>query len=401
VTTPDDPQSSTGDDWGFPDVEPSVEVAPTDVALPTPAGDDPPVYDTGSDAWWRAQAAAAAAAAEADKQARTGPAASPPTAPPPPAQTPPPPPAHPPAAAAAVPAPGWETPPALVEPQVLTPLDKGWMPDGVAPVRPSPEPPAAIEPGPEEPVATRAHEHPVATDPSDAGQVPPPASQPAPDPTPAPGPGPAPEPAPVPPAPRPERPTPPPVTSYEDAARERLAPPAPPVSRGRAAAGALVALLGVGLGVGGLLLVNDGTEGDPTVVPPVVTASAVRATPSPSSAPTTAPSTVPTTAPSTVPTTAPTQAAPAPRLPVSVLNNSKISGLAARAAARFRAAGWSTATEGNYRGSNLPTTTIYYPPGQQATAERFAKEFGIPRVAPRFAGLPTQGLTVVLTRDYA
>jgi hypothetical protein len=58
------------------------------------------------------------------------------------------------------------------------------------------------------------------------------------------------------------------------------------------------------------------------------------------------------------------------------------------------------ATTGNYRGGNIAQTTVYYAPGQQASAERFAKQFGIPRVAPRFPGIPVQGMTVILTRDY-
>ena len=56
---------------------------------------------------------------------------------------------------------------------------------------------------------------------------------------------------------------------------------------------------------------------------------------------------------------------------------------------------------GNYRSGVISQTTIYYASGQQGSAERFAKQFGIPRVLPRFRGLPGSGLTVVLTRDYA
>ena len=115
---------------------------------------------------------------------------------------------------------------------------------------------------------------------------------------------------------------------------------------------------------------------------------------SPSQVPVVVPS---ATAPATTPATTPAQA---PVVPVSVLNNSRIKGLADRASARFRAGGWPVATTGNYRGGNIAQTTVYYAPGQQASAERFAKQFGIPRVAPRFPGIPVQGMTVILTRDY-
>jgi hypothetical protein len=91
----------------------------------------------------------------------------------------------------------------------------------------------------------------------------------------------------------------------------------------------------------------------------------------------------------------------APVLPVLVLNNSRVKGLADRSAAKFRAGGWPVSGTGNYSGGVISRTTIYYAPGQLASAQRFAKQFAIPRVIPRFSGLPGSGLTVVLTRDYA
>jgi hypothetical protein len=99
-----------------------------------------------------------------------------------------------------------------------------------------------------------------------------------------------------------------------------------------------------------------------------------------------------------VTTTPPAQA---PIVPVSVLNNSRRTGLAAAAAARFRAAGWPVPTEGNYTG-RISETTVYYGAGQEDSARRFAREFGIPRVLPRSSlpGIPTSGMTVVLTRAY-
>ncbi|MCU1599769.1 MAG: hypothetical protein JWO22_478, partial [Frankiales bacterium] len=55
MTGPEDP----GDDWGFPEVDPAAlpaDAGPASTQLP--AEDAEPVYDTGSDAWWRAQAEA-------------------------------------------------------------------------------------------------------------------------------------------------------------------------------------------------------------------------------------------------------------------------------------------------------------------------------------------------------
>lgn len=92
---------------------------------------------------------------------------------------------------------------------------------------------------------------------------------------------------------------------------------------------------------------------------------------------------------------------PAPEvIPVTVLNNSRITGLAARSAERFATAGWPIRQVGNFTG-RIRATTIYYLPGQLSVARRFATAFDVPRVLPRFAGLPGSGFTVVLTRDYA
>ena len=84
-----------------------------------------------------------------------------------------------------------------------------------------------------------------------------------------------------------------------------------------------------------------------------------------------------------------------------MLNNSRITGLADRAAARFRSGGWPIKETGNFRGT-LTETTVYYAPGQLDSARLLARSFsGLTRVRPRFETLPGSGLTVVLTRDYA
>lgn len=96
----------------------------------------------------------------------------------------------------------------------------------------------------------------------------------------------------------------------------------------------------------------------------------------------------------------PDAAPPAPsRPPVTVLNNSRRNGLADRAASRFRGDGWPVGEVGNYDADVLERSTVFYASGQQAAAERFAREFDVPRVQPRDRGQP-DGLTVVLTRDF-
>ncbi len=102
---------------------------------------------------------------------------------------------------------------------------------------------------------------------------------------------------------------------------------------------------------------------------------------------------------------APTKAAvPAPaRVPLTVLNNTTVTGLAHTAAADFTAHGWSVDQVANYTG-RLAATTVFYPDGDaaaQRAARALAKQFPeIAQVAPRSPELPGSGLTVVLAPDW-
>lgn len=96
-----------------------------------------------------------------------------------------------------------------------------------------------------------------------------------------------------------------------------------------------------------------------------------------------------------------TQASPAAARPaLDVLNNSRITGLAARAAQQFRDGGWVVASTGNYTG-RLSETTVYYPSGDQGAAQQLARQYPqIHRVEPAPAGFSASQLTVVLTKDW-
>ncbi|GAA1310506.1 LytR C-terminal domain-containing protein [Pseudonocardia xinjiangensis] len=91
------------------------------------------------------------------------------------------------------------------------------------------------------------------------------------------------------------------------------------------------------------------------------------------------------------------------RAPLRVYNNSTITGLAARAAADFRNAGWQVEEVGNYPSGIIPTSTVYYRPGtaEQQAAQALGTQFGL-RVEPRFQGLDeaSPGLIVIATNDY-
>jgi hypothetical protein len=93
----------------------------------------------------------------------------------------------------------------------------------------------------------------------------------------------------------------------------------------------------------------------------------------------------------------------AAREPLRVYNNSKIQGLAARAAGDFRDAGYTVSEIGGYPGATIPTSTVYYRPGtgEQAAAQEIGLTFGL-RVEPRFSGIQsaTPGVIVIVTKEY-
>jgi hypothetical protein len=100
-------------------------------------------------------------------------------------------------------------------------------------------------------------------------------------------------------------------------------------------------------------------------------------------------------------TQAPATQAPVSRPAVTVLNNSRRSGLAKEVAAQVRADGWPVARTGNFRG-RIAASTLYYAAGQRAAAEQLARSMPrIRRVLLRFAGLTGSGLTLVVTRDWS
>jgi hypothetical protein len=94
---------------------------------------------------------------------------------------------------------------------------------------------------------------------------------------------------------------------------------------------------------------------------------------------------------------------PSKSVAVRVLNNSKIKGLAAKAADELRADGWQVENVGNYSGGVIPTTTVYFRPGtdEEPAARAIGAAFGM-RVEPRFEGIQDSapGVIVIVTNDY-
>jgi hypothetical protein len=138
----------------------------------------------------------------------------------------------------------------------------------------------------------------------------------------------------------------------------------------------------------------------PTATSAALSSPPILGTPTPSAPASASPvASVPVSEP---PATQPPATQPTPgHSPVTVLNNSRRSGLAAHVAAEVRAKGWSVAKTGNFRG-RIVETTLYYAPGQSAAAAELAHRMPqVRRIAPRFAGLPGRGLTLVVTRDWS
>ena len=97
-------------------------------------------------------------------------------------------------------------------------------------------------------------------------------------------------------------------------------------------------------------------------------------------------------------------------VPLVVLNNSTIGGLAQQAAQRFEAGGWTVTRYGNYT-NNIESTCAYYDPsvpGAKAAATALQRQFPtIQRVRRKFAPtpgaqpLPSGPVVVVLTSGYS
>lgn len=96
--------------------------------------------------------------------------------------------------------------------------------------------------------------------------------------------------------------------------------------------------------------------------------------------------------------TSPTGAAPIRRssVRVGVYNNSTISGLASRTAARVTKLGWNVVTVSNWSGQ-ISATTVYYPAGYRAAAQLLADDLGVTRIHRATATMPTRSLTLILT----
>ncbi|MEU6563594.1 LytR C-terminal domain-containing protein [Nocardia nova] len=166
----------------------------------------------------------------------------------------------------------------------------------------------------------------------------------------------------------------------------------------RALAMVLIALAIVFAGLGAMALSNSTSD---SAAAETSDASETSETAASSAAPVTTSAAAPTTeAPATTTTTAPpttTTSAVDKTIPVRVLNNSTVSGLAAKTGNQLTSAGFDVTETGNYPGGVIAKTTVYYgnSPQEKETAEAIAKELGI-SAEPRFAGIADSGPGVIV-----
>lgn len=100
---------------------------------------------------------------------------------------------------------------------------------------------------------------------------------------------------------------------------------------------------------------------------------------------------------------------PALKAPVTVLNATKTTGLAAKIAAAIKGGGWETPAIGTYTGTDVAATTVFFTKGnetQRQAALNLMKQFSqvVSGPTPRFfempAGIAAPGLVVVITGDW-
>ena len=95
-----------------------------------------------------------------------------------------------------------------------------------------------------------------------------------------------------------------------------------------------------------------------------------------------------------------TSAAAVKAVPLIVLNNTTIAGLARTAAQKLRADGWTVTRYDNYRNAIVSTCAYYDPavPGAQAAAQALQAQYSwIKRSKVRFPELPSGPVVLVLT----
>jgi LytR cell envelope-related transcriptional attenuator len=91
-------------------------------------------------------------------------------------------------------------------------------------------------------------------------------------------------------------------------------------------------------------------------------------------------------------------------VPLVVLNNSPVVGLATKASQQYKSAGWTVTSVDNLQNDIISSCAYYDPsvPNARAAALALQQQFpAIKRVKPKFPELPSGPVVVVLTSDYS
>ena len=154
----------------------------------------------------------------------------------------------------------------------------------------------------------------------------------------------------------------------------------------------VVSLIGVGV-LGWLAWDEYGPAGDDGAV--ATPTSSASASPSPSETTASASPSPTRTTPSPSPTPSPTPEVRRDDIGVSVLNATRVQGLAAQVGGRVTQAGWTLLGVGNWR-AGAAQTAVHYPAGREKEAELLAEDLGIGATAPAVQGMAGDRLTVLV-----
>ena len=168
----------------------------------------------------------------------------------------------------------------------------------------------------------------------------------------------------------------------------------------------LLVLAGVALfGAWHQLGSDDGSD----VAGPTPTSSAsASATPTPSPSPSTTASEEPSPSPTPTKTSASPTKSPSPTasvvidrsVPVTVLNGTRRTGLAAKVADDLRSKGWTVVSIGNWRGSGVDTTTVFVVGREDAAATMRRDLKAADATEEPIGAMRTNRITVVVMDDY-
>ncbi|MBC2639568.1 MULTISPECIES: LytR C-terminal domain-containing protein [unclassified Rhodococcus (in: high G+C Gram-positive bacteria)] len=94
------------------------------------------------------------------------------------------------------------------------------------------------------------------------------------------------------------------------------------------------------------------------------------------------------------------KSADAASVPVRVLNNSNVTGLASQTATKLMSSGWTVSETGNYSDGTISETTVYYgtSAAEKEAATEIAAQLGV-SAQPRFPGIANSsaGVIVIVT----